>query len=368
MSRSGAAKYHALDAYRFFAAMGVVLLHYLHDFRLVTRPDAPFVQSLHVMVDFFFVLSGFVIAVSYRDRMSGLGDYGRFLKARIARIYPLHLLTLAAMAGAAALASAASVKLNHPEALGPDGLIPSLFLIHAWGAIDHLAFNAASWSLSAEWFVYLLTPLFFWLSRRISPRAGLALALALVLVIEAGRHAAGARTIMLATYDFGALRALPSFLAGVFIAAAAPALAARPGGWARWGVAHLLGAAIVAGLWFAAPPILLTALFAAMMTVAATCEALGADSVLRARPMRMLGDMSFAIYMLHFIGIAPVFALRKAGLLDGGLVAAAAMVATIALVLALSWASFRWFETPMRRAVTALGTSRRDVPAPVAAE
>lgn len=355
MSRSDTPKYHALDAYRFFAAMGVVLLHYLLDFRLIQRADAPFVASLHVMVDFFFVLSGFVIAVSYRDRLASLGDYGRFLKARLARIYPLHLVTLLAMAAAAIAAHRFSIRLNHPEALAPDGLLPSLLLVHAWGAIDHLAFNAASWSLSAEWLLYLLAPLCFWLTRRLSPREGLALALALYVAIEAWRMATGARPIMLATYDFGMLRALPSFLAGIFIAAALPGLHARGGAWARWGVAHGLGALIVLGLCLGAPPILLTALFAAMMVVATTCESLGRKSVLRSRTMRTLGDMSFGVYMLHAIGLAPVFALRKAGLLDGGLASLAAMLATIAVVLALAYASFRWFESPLRRAINAAG-------------
>lgn len=176
--------------------------------------------------------SGFVIAVSYRDRMAGAGDYGRFLKARFARIYPLHFLTFLGMAGAGLAAALVGAKVNHPEAFAAEGVVPTLLLVQAWGVIDHQTFNAASCSLSAEVFVYLLAPLVFWLARRLSLTAGLALAVGLFAAFEILRAASGTRTIMLATYDIAMLRAVPSFVAGVFIAFATPRLAASFGGWA----------------------------------------------------------------------------------------------------------------------------------------
>jgi peptidoglycan/LPS O-acetylase OafA/YrhL len=43
-----------------------------------------------LMVDFFFVLSGFVICHSYGDRLSNVRDFCRFLWLRLGRLYPLH--------------------------------------------------------------------------------------------------------------------------------------------------------------------------------------------------------------------------------------------------------------------------------------
>lgn len=358
MSHSGTAKFHSLDAYRFIAAVGVVLFHYLYDFKILERQDATFVSGLPVMVDFFFVLSGFVIAVSYRDRIAGVGDYGRFLKARFARIYPLHFLTFIGMAAAGLAATHLGVKINHPEAFAADGVAPTLFLTQAWGVIDHQTFNAASWSLSAEFFVYLLAPLCFWLSRRLSLTAGLTLAVALFVGVEYLRAENGARTIMLATYDMGMLRAVPSFLAGVFIATATPRLARSLGGWARWSVAHGLGGAILVGLWAGLAPAALVVLFATMMAIAAMCETRGLPSALRSVPMRTLGDMSFAIYMLHGVDLVAIVLLRRMGWLDGGLISWVAMATTFAVTMVAAYFCFRWIETPARRRINAMTFGR----------
>jgi peptidoglycan/LPS O-acetylase OafA/YrhL len=78
-------RYRALDGYRFIAASLVVLYHYNGDFGLGLEHATPAVKSLTVMVDFFFVLSGFVIATTYAEAMSNLRDYGDFLRRRLAR-------------------------------------------------------------------------------------------------------------------------------------------------------------------------------------------------------------------------------------------------------------------------------------------
>ncbi len=49
----------------------------------------------NLFVDLFFVVSGFVIACQYFGRVSDAASIGRFLWRRLARIYPLHLATLA---------------------------------------------------------------------------------------------------------------------------------------------------------------------------------------------------------------------------------------------------------------------------------
>jgi peptidoglycan/LPS O-acetylase OafA/YrhL len=367
---SASPKYHALDAYRFVAAAGVVALHYGVDFDLLKDAGRTPASSLAAMVDFFFLLSGFVIAVSYRDRMADASDYGAFLKARVARIYPLHVATFAIMALAAFAAWRLSVPINHPEQLAPDGILPSLSLVQAWGVIDHNAFNAPSWSLSAEAFVYLLTPLCFWAARRAPTAALLALAAVLWAAIEMARAQAGMRPLAQATYDQGMLRALPSYVAGVALGFGAPALtqAARAGArWARWSVAHALGAALAGAMWLMAPTPVLTALFGAMVAVAAACEGAGQPSFLRSKPLKMLGDASFALYLLHPIAFVPTaFVARRLGWVDGGWGSAALALGLACLVVLLAIACHRWFERPAQRWALSLGRpdkQARPVPA-----
>lgn len=75
-------RYAALDAMRGLAAIAVVAYH-------IARPTAP---SAYIAVDFFFVLSGFVIARAYSRKLAGGLRLASFMKARYLRLYPLFLL------------------------------------------------------------------------------------------------------------------------------------------------------------------------------------------------------------------------------------------------------------------------------------
>lgn len=94
-------RYRRLDGYRSIAAGLVVLLHFHGEFGLRLGAATPVVTSLEVMVDFFFVLSGFVIAVTYAKAMANIGDCGRFLQRRVSRLFPLHLAVLSVFVGLA---------------------------------------------------------------------------------------------------------------------------------------------------------------------------------------------------------------------------------------------------------------------------
>src|SRR5688500_12807713 len=86
---------HELDALRGIAALGMVVWHYGAHFGAMPFKLAlfPFYSAGFLFVDFFFVLSGYVIARAFwrAPRQSRLGSN---ILARVARMYPLHLLTL----------------------------------------------------------------------------------------------------------------------------------------------------------------------------------------------------------------------------------------------------------------------------------
>ena len=86
-----ARRYEALDSWRGLCACMVALFHF-NVFSHIQH--AGIVRNAYLFVDFFFVLSGFVIAANYQARlMDGFGA-GRFLFLRLGRIYPLHLVTM----------------------------------------------------------------------------------------------------------------------------------------------------------------------------------------------------------------------------------------------------------------------------------
>ena len=78
-----------------------------------------------------------------------------------------------------------------------------------------------------EWFVYLLTPLVFLAVARAPVGLALAAIVAFVAVMTFVRQAAGLGPWTEAAYDFGAFRALPSFVLGVVIAFGLDRVAAR---------------------------------------------------------------------------------------------------------------------------------------------
>src|SRR5947207_14296459 len=87
-------RFEALDSWRGIAACLVALYHLrlYSDSPLIALP---LLQHSYLFVDFFFVLSGFVIAANYQQRLGEGFSMWRFALLRFGRVYPLHLALLA---------------------------------------------------------------------------------------------------------------------------------------------------------------------------------------------------------------------------------------------------------------------------------
>lgn len=115
-----------------------------------------------LMVDFFFVLSGFVMFHSYGAKLRTMGEARRFMLIRWGRLYPLHLVMLLVFLAIECakwfalryqLAPVASV----PFALNtPGSFIANLLLIHGLGIYPGPTWNIPSWSISTEFYTYAL--------------------------------------------------------------------------------------------------------------------------------------------------------------------------------------------------------------------
>ena len=82
-----------------------------------------------------------------------------FLWHRFIRLYPVHITVLAGLVAIVSLAHAAGFIFNNPQEWQWNELLWQLTLLHAWGVTASPGWNAPSWSISAEWFAYLLFPL-----------------------------------------------------------------------------------------------------------------------------------------------------------------------------------------------------------------
>ncbi len=283
----------ALTGLRIVAAAWVVLTHLSGRWWAIwpELPDSAITNSGYFAVDLFFVLSGLVLAHNHFEEFaSGRGDYLHFLRKRLARIYPLHLVTLVAMV----LLFMLGAHVADPTLRGAIG---DLTLVRSWFGND-MGWNLPAWSLSAEWLAYLLFPAVVVVVARSERARGwllTGLIAALVLVDGYGSWAyPGVDGQAVAP-----IRVLTAFTVGVALARLAPYLRRVRG-------AGLIASAALIALIGALPLlddhwwVTSAALFFCTLAVAGFGYGTGGFAALLAsRPFVYAGKVSFALYLVH---------------------------------------------------------------------
>ena len=290
----------ALTGLRALAALWVVLFHYRDDLLALVPGLAPldtFMRAGYLGVDLFFPLSGFVLAYTYADRLGAFSWRGTsdFVRNRFARVWPVHVVTLNLDLAIAALVGTLGVGVDGHRRT-PQAYVENVAMVHTWFS-DRPSFNAPAWSISSEWFAYLLAPLLFVAAVRV--RRALP-----ALVLAGASYAA-----MLAVFATMALpngnlehmfyvRILGEFIGGMLLCLA----------WVRGG-ARLAPLAVVlpvtlvvlalvpsaaAGHYWAAP-----ALGLGVAGLAASSGPL--TSALSRRALVVAGEASYALYMTHLL-------------------------------------------------------------------
>jgi peptidoglycan/LPS O-acetylase OafA/YrhL len=285
-------------------------------------------------VSFFFVLSGFVLMWSARPHDTATG----FWRRRIARIYPVHLVT------AAAAMFLGSAMLGQPRPTGPQ-LAANLLLIHSWWPAWWQTLNPVSWSLACEAFFYASFPVLAWVLQRLGHRAltGLAAAAgATVLVLPwVNIH----YTLGLALFS-SPLARLPEFILGAVLARLVQLGRWRgPGLKASSAIAvtgYILASVARFDFAFAACTVLG---FALLIPAAALADLRDLSSVWRHPALVRLGELSFAFYMVHILVLHAGSAMLTT--LPAPIGAAAAFTAS----LGLSWLIYEGVERPARRLI-----------------
>ncbi len=140
-----------LTSIRGLAALWVYLYHRSN----LTTGSAffrQFAEDGYYGLDFFFILSGFIISYAHFDAFPTYAEVkknvGRFLQLRLARIYPLYILLLLIF-----------VNFQGERATFTD-FLQHVLLMQSWGWSNNQLWNAPDWSISVEWLIYLLFPFF----------------------------------------------------------------------------------------------------------------------------------------------------------------------------------------------------------------
>jgi peptidoglycan/LPS O-acetylase OafA/YrhL len=372
-----------LTGIRALAALLVLGLHADQNVPAGATVVLPFLHRGYLGVDFFFVLSGFIITHVY---LSSLAQPNRnavqiFLWHRFIRLYPVHVTVLAALVALIYLARASHLALNNPEQWRGAELPWQLTLLHAWGVTEKPGWNVPSWSISAEWFAYLLFPL-------LAPALTLVRERLTALLIAIAALAGTAAVFSIADWSLNTwvglpalVRVLGEFLCGAALCRAVALehvsltwnqLKRHPGesGFGGEGSApsvsnqsastssepasgDFLGATaflvFLIGASAGLPDFGLIALLALTILGAATSHAYLAR-ILGSRPFVWLGEISYSIYMIHF----PVLLVTRRFWERAGIAQwpasgkAVAFAVTIGTVIALAAMLFYAVERPAR--------------------
>ena len=346
--------FQTLNGLRGVAAFGVAIGH--GRFLAGQQPMAEF-SECYLAVDFFFVLSGFILAHAYGARLAqGLG-VGRFMALRLVRLYPLYGLALLCSFGLAALQgfrSALGVPLLPVDALAALLMLPDPH----WGVplyplnISDLLYplNVPAWSLFFELVANAVLALFW---RRLSPAALAALAslsgLALAVAVE--RHWLGFGTqadafnagALWSSFGGGLARVVYSFFAGVLVF---QLWQRRP---PRLRVPPAMFLLLLAAMLAVVPPRAMQEVYdlAATLIVFPTMVYLGASSLpgrFGARLFAWLGGISYGVYVLQQAYYATIQAAQ-----NGVPLSAAEAALAIALLLPLTTLADLAFDRPIRR-------------------
>jgi len=331
-------QFTGIQILRFVAAMLVVVMHTTQavSVYITGQGHGHYWGNGSAGVDIFFVISGFVMAMSTRNSPSAgpasLAAAGVFMKRRLLRIVPLYwfytLLKVALLLALPALATRSSVEAGH--------LAASLLFVPAmspWGLIEPTL--PVGWTLNFEMLFYAVFAIALALGL---PRIRFCL-LVFLFVFLAGQQAP-----QFTALAFYAQSIVFEFILGVVIAHAW--LHYREAPPAMGPIAVAAGLMLMFGIgWDASTDRFLTWGCGAALVVAGAVwlEPWTARSRLAA-PLSFLGDASYSIYLSHtFVVPAGVLALRQLGVQDSLLVVPAIGLA----VMAVGGLSYVWIERPM---------------------
>jgi peptidoglycan/LPS O-acetylase OafA/YrhL len=354
-------RFEALDAWRGVCALSVVLFHLnagTHGYH--------WLNNGYVAVDFFFVLSGFVIASAYQGRIDTIAQATRYAVRRLGRLFPLHVAVLAVY-----LLLEIHHALGHPAAgfTGPrtwPAFWMDLFLLHGFGAYQ-LTWNEPAWSISVELWSNMAFAVVALAVRRRLPWISALIAAALTLALI--------HPPPLPLQQVQIDRLVPAFICmrDFFMGVVGYALYRRMAdagwrapAWLEW-PALILSLAVFAFVPLVNNLLVGVAFFAVVMIFA--FETGPISSALRRPIPQALGTSSYSIYLTHSLYTLAAFhlvkqaglALHRPWLLDadgrdllilGGPWAMDAVALTcLAVVILSSRLTYRWIEDPARLAI-----------------
>ena len=370
----------ALDGFRGLLALCVAIYHTIW---LSNINQMPFFNNGAVIIDLFFVFSGFLMYRLYGDNLKTPGQAKTFLKRRIARIYPIHLFMTLVFLGFALLrlaAHKAGVSVQEPGEILPFqsgaaeniwSLISHFTMTHSMGLSESLTFNPPSWTISVEFFAYFtFAALLMWAPpKKAWHFTVIAVAIGLIYTVLSTL-----KPSMDITYDYGFWRCLAGFYTGVIGAWVYRGVkdkieqSGKPLKGKGWSALEM--GALALGVWFIIYcPGKLQFLCAPILFIFVFIFAFDGGIISRFmshKIFRYLAKISYSVYMIHviisiFFGI---FAARFMPYIAGqdwnatGLGGDLYMVVYLITVIIGAHVTYHMIEVPGRKLITKINFTR----------
>lgn len=365
--RQAMQKLDALTGLRFFAALGIAILHARGAMGVPPEFHEVVFPTLIQGVSFFFVLSGFILTYNY-PRLGDAAARRRFLWARFARLWPAHIFALLLV-----------LALGVPHWGGAWTAALNVLMMHALIPVKEIFFsyNSVSWSISTEFGFYLLYPLLIynfektWVFKLVGSVCLCLLLLWVCWIFKLPQHPDYGIGSM-GFYYTNPLGRLFEFVTGMSAALL----------WRRYRDRYTFGMAASTGLELAAVLVLLgfgpyfirvapifditvqgvvspiwfatlwyTPVASALVIWIFACGRGGLSFLVSRKPMIFLGEISYSIYLVH-LPLRSFFAMHEASLtpIFGG----AILVAYALTVLAVATVSWWLIERRLRKLLLSL--------------
>ena len=202
----------ALDGLRGIFCLLIVFEHYSPVYIPSIIYEFPLIRHSYIVVDFFFVLSGYILALKYWESIKDLKSLKTFYLKRLFRLYPLVLLTSSIMF-LIELITYFNFKNVKNDAVGINEIfqryLNDIFLVNSSNVLGAHAMNIPSWSISAEFFCYLLFGVYLFYFKKVKYLIHFCLLGFIIISFS--------NDIGFSTFTFGYIRGIISFLIGVIL-------------------------------------------------------------------------------------------------------------------------------------------------------
>lgn len=355
----------ALDAWRGILATVVVIYHFMNAFFATRFDGAVILSGAYVAVDAFFVISGFIISRIYFDKLSSFHDLKIFMFRRFFRLWPLNIVILLGFLACRVLAGILSGDdVFNDTAYSVMGVMASAVLLQSFGLFDLIVWNVPAWSISAEFYVYVL----FGLSVTLFGKGGSVISALLSVVLLSFLVVIYRASDLQVDADYGVFRCIYGFSSGILVMWLLNYLDGRCDIYKfrillQWlcvpGVVAYLHLGAYGGLSFVAP------LIFSFFVIAFSDNRGFWTKVLSTKPFVFLANVSYSIYMTHWLILIVFtkalvhlnvfgFYFIRSGLSDRVVIGSDGVLAIVLLTLLIivffvSWVTYNVIELPFQR-------------------